>query len=296
MPVHWYYDPRALDRDYGPIDRFHAPRNPHPDSILWRSAYMPASPEFDLLHDQAKYWGQREIHYHQFLQAGDNTLNFKLAKELYEWTCARGAYDAEAWLRHYVEVLSTPGWHQDTYVEEVHRTFFENAAKGIPLHKCAVHDLHIGALAQVPALLAALAETSSDPSNEFEAQVVAHVALTHKHPQALKAARTLTRLILALAEGASISEAMKSEANDFVSLKLFNSWSQKPDREVVGSLLTPACYLPDSMTAACYLCWKYETQPAAGFQANAEVGGDNCHRGAVVGSLLSIPNGPPEFG
>ena len=39
MPVHWYYDRDALDRDYGDFDDYLSPRNPHPDSILWRSKY-----------------------------------------------------------------------------------------------------------------------------------------------------------------------------------------------------------------------------------------------------------------
>ena len=39
MPVHWYYDRAALARDYGQVASYLAPRNPHPDSILWRSSY-----------------------------------------------------------------------------------------------------------------------------------------------------------------------------------------------------------------------------------------------------------------
>ena len=41
MPVHWYYDRLALQRDYGQVRDYLAPRNPHPDSILWRSSYKP---------------------------------------------------------------------------------------------------------------------------------------------------------------------------------------------------------------------------------------------------------------
>src|SRR4051794_38334389 len=41
MPVHWYYDREALRRDYGQVGEYLAPHNPHPDSILWRSAYHP---------------------------------------------------------------------------------------------------------------------------------------------------------------------------------------------------------------------------------------------------------------
>lgn len=79
MPVHWYYDTAALRRDYGIVDRYVAPRNPHPDSILWRSTYVATSPSTDLLRDQIAYWGQHGIHYHQFLQAGENTLNLVLS-------------------------------------------------------------------------------------------------------------------------------------------------------------------------------------------------------------------------
>jgi ADP-ribosylglycohydrolase len=39
MPVHWYYHRTALERDYGQLASFLPPRNPHPDSILWRSSY-----------------------------------------------------------------------------------------------------------------------------------------------------------------------------------------------------------------------------------------------------------------
>ena len=60
MPVHWYYDRAALVRDYGKVERYQAPKNPHADSILWRSKYAPLNEKGDILHDQAQYWGQRQ--------------------------------------------------------------------------------------------------------------------------------------------------------------------------------------------------------------------------------------------
>jgi ADP-ribosylglycohydrolase len=296
MPVHWYYNRDALDRDYGSIDRYKAPRNPHPDSILWRSGYVPAGPEFYILHDQAGYWGQKGVHYHQFLQAGGNTLNFKLSRELYQWVVDRGGYDAEAWLKHYIECLRTPGWHNDTYVEEVHRTFFQNLAAGKPVRKCGVRDLHIGALSAVPALLAALAVVSPGQEKAWTEIIPSHVNLTHSHPYALTAARQLAGLLLRMArERLSLGEALLHPGHEAFPLTSFEHWRALPDREVIGRILTPACYLPDSMIASVYLAWKYQKNPAAGFQANAEVGGDNCHRGSVVGSLLSVASGPPTF-
>jgi hypothetical protein len=90
MPVHWYYNRRALFNDYGQVADYMAPRNPHPDSILWRSSYVASNSRGDILHDQAQYWGQKGIHYHQFLAAGENTLNVKISQLLIETLAQNG--------------------------------------------------------------------------------------------------------------------------------------------------------------------------------------------------------------
>jgi ADP-ribosylglycohydrolase len=53
MPVHWYYDRAALVRDYGRVVDLVAPKNPHADSILWRSNYAALNAKGEILHDQA---------------------------------------------------------------------------------------------------------------------------------------------------------------------------------------------------------------------------------------------------
>lgn len=58
MPAHWYYDRKALLRDYGWITDYLSPKNPHPDSILWRSHYKPLNAKGDILHQQSIYWGK----------------------------------------------------------------------------------------------------------------------------------------------------------------------------------------------------------------------------------------------
>jgi ADP-ribosyl-[dinitrogen reductase] hydrolase len=294
MPVHWYYDRLALRQDYGVVDHFMAPRNPHPGSILWRSSYVPLNPRGDILREQAKFWGQREIHYHQFLHAGENTLNFKLAQELYAQVTTRGGYDADAWLARYIELMLLPGWHRDTYVEEYHRAFFTRYAQGKPPRKCGISDEHIGGLATVPALVAALAGTTRE---EVRRIVKLHVSLTHAHPQVLLAADTLVRLLWLMAEGSPLRDALRSEAGDWFSSKDAERWQEQPDELIVGQRYSPACYIAEAMPAALYLSWKYHDEFARGITANAMVGGDNCHRGAVVGSLLgaACPEGLAAF-
>lgn len=34
MPVHWYYDPKVLQRDFGRITKYEAPKEKHPGSIM----------------------------------------------------------------------------------------------------------------------------------------------------------------------------------------------------------------------------------------------------------------------
>ena len=290
MPVHWYYDRTALVRDYGEVTSYLAPRNPHADSILWRSSYTALNERGDILHEQAPYWGQRGVHYHQFLKAGENTLNFQLAARLYTQTVALGRYDADAWLASYVDFMLTTGNHRDTYVEECHREFFTNYARGRKPRSCGVADVHIGGLSAVPALFAALEGTAVDVA----AAVQEHVALTHKDRGVLRAADGLVRILEAVRAGQALRPAILAHAADWISAAKVAAWSQEADETVVGRRLSPACYIPDAFPAALYLAWKYADDFSAGIIANARVGGDGCHRGAVVGALLGEANGVPS--
>jgi len=294
MPVHWYYNRQSLDQDYGDFSGYCKPKNPHPDSILWRSNYTPKSPKADILGNQAKYWGQRGIHYHQFLEAGDNTLNLQLAAELYSSTILNGTFDPESWLKRYAEVMLTPGWHQDTYAEEYHRSFFTNYASGKPLLSCGISDYHIGGLSQIPALLASMeALDQNEPSAQLES-VLSLIRLTHDHEYTLRAATDLTRIYHRLAHGESIRHTLTTLPLPGVSVRLLQKWENMDDREVVGDTLSSACYLPESFVAALHFAWKYHDDFSMAVLANAKAGGDNCHRGVVLGSIVAMQTGIPE--
>ncbi|MFY8215495.1 MAG: ADP-ribosylglycohydrolase family protein [Chthoniobacterales bacterium] len=293
MPVHWYYDTNALRRDYGRVTNFVAPKNPHAGSILWRSKYEPINAEADILHDQAQYWGKTGVHYHQHLRAGENTLNFQLAKRLAVIIEENRGYDRALWVSQYVRFMRTPGSHRDTYIEEYHRAFFNNRAKGLKVDRCGIEDIHIGGLAHVPTLFA-FAGTAD--LAELRKIVREHVSLTHQSAGVLAAADCLVRMLVAISSGVAVRDAVLSESNSLVSGRQFESWLRDPDEVVVGRRLSPACYIDDAFPAALYLAWKYADDFSGGIIANANVGGDNCHRGAVVGSILGLANGiPVEF-
>ncbi len=294
MPVHWYYDTHALQRDYGRVTDFLAPKNPHPDSILWRSSYTPLNEKGNILHDQFQYWGKRGIHYHQFLQAGENTLNLKLCTLLMDSLNANKGYSSDDYLKRYIAFMTTPGSHRDTYVEEYHRHFFTNYAAGKPARQCGVMEKHIGGLV---GLVPIVVFYRHSPSRAREA-ALAHLSLTHLGQKMVTAAELLIHLLIEVLSGKTLREVLVQQIRDQKNPLYghpYGEWLAVSDEKVVGQRLSTACYVEDSVPSVLYLALKYHDEPEKGLIVNTNLGGDNVHRGAVLGSLLGAANGLEAF-
>ncbi|MEM7600227.1 MAG: ADP-ribosylglycohydrolase family protein [Verrucomicrobiota bacterium] len=290
MPVHWYYNTRALAQDYGAVTNFVDPKNPHPDSILWRSHYTAPNEKGEILHDQAKYWGQRGIHYHQHLAAGENTVTLQLAHLLQQSLIACDGYDADDYLNRYIDFMTTSGNHRDTYLEECHRGFFENYARGTDPKRCGIQEKHIGGLAGIIPLAVWY---QHDALSAHEA-CHEHLSLTHPGRSMADAGSLIIDILLPVLMGAPLIETIRDLHSRQTSPLLGFSLDRlltKPDTQVVGPHFSPACYVNESVPATIYLAAKYHDDPEGGLIANTNLGGDNVHRGAVLGSLLGAENG-----
>lgn len=283
MPVHWYYDTRALRRDYGYITSFQKPKNPHPNSILWRSSYKPLNEKGEILHEQARYWGKREVHYHQFLEAGENTLNLKLCQ--LAWELCREGYSKDEYLRRYVNYMLDPQSHKDTYLEECHRGFFTNYARGKKLEKCAVEEKHIGGLAHLFPVYLSTGDTET---------ALDHMSCTHAGQKMRETGKSVLEVLELCLQGGNLEAALRQKLG-----KRRTSWLSLPDEQVLGVRLSTACYVDDSWPAVLYLMTKYLDQPRKALEQNTNLGGDNCYRGAVLGGLLGAYHGesawPPDW-
>ena len=287
MPVHWYYQRDAILRDYGSIAGYLKPKNPHPDSILWRSQYEPLNKRGDILHDQSAFWGVRGIHYHQFLEAGENTLNAQLALILAGQIKEDQGYDASKFLQRYLDFMLTPGAHHDTYVEECHRRFFESYARGKALERCGAADGHIGGLFSVAPMVAMLNLTWP----ELRKRVSQQVSLTHRHEGVLKSAEVMARVLWAVHEGEPLREAIEQHGNDFFSARKASRWLDQSDASVMDHHFSAACYIEHAFPVTLYLAWKYADDLRGGLLANTHLGGDNCHRGMMLGAMLGAAVG-----
>ena len=294
MPVHWYYDRQALDRDYGRVTDFVAPRPDHPDSILWRSAYEAPNARGEILHDQARYWGRRQVHYHQFLKAGENTLNLKLARLLMDMLRETGRYRVTDFLERYIAFMTTPGRHRDTYVEECHRNFFRNYAAGVPPEKCGREEKHIGGLAGLVPLVVFYRERPE----RARAAALEHLALTHPGRKMERAATLVIDLLLQVLAGAPLQTALTTEIStqkNPLTGHAFSKWLALPDERVIGRYLSTACYVEESVPAVLYLALKYHADPGKMLIANTNLGGDNVGRGALLGALAGAAHGQDAF-
>jgi ADP-ribosyl-[dinitrogen reductase] hydrolase len=290
MPAHWYYQRHLIATDYGSFEDYARPKAQHPDSILWRSSYESTSPLDNILHEQRAYWGKRDVHYHQFLKAGENTLNLKLAALLAESLEECGNYNQSDYVKRYTDFMLTAGKHHDTYVEEYHRGFFKNHAAGKPPGKCGINDQHIGGLATLVPLILYFHQDL----DKLLKVVDEHVQLTHKNTEVLRAARAFARLLTSLLEGKDLATALSTlgaSAHPCFALPLAKWASEKKEEEIVGNHFSPACYIEDAFPASIFITVKYAGRFREGLQANVRLGGDNCHRGVVVGALLGAIGG-----
>jgi len=190
IPVHWYYDVLAIQRDFGTLRDYQAPKEHHPSSIMplastgraGRGSQLGEVVGKAILQGKKHLWGRPNQHYHQGLRSGDNTLNLLCARVLLRSMNTIGRYHSGHFLQEYITFMTTSGTHNDTYAESYHRDFFANHARGVPPEHCAGEESHdtpsIGGLVTLPPVI--LATLLADDSDAVERIVLEHLRLTHR--------------------------------------------------------------------------------------------------------------------
>jgi len=273
-----------------------------------------------ILKGKAKYWNKSNVHYHHGLGAGDNTLNTWCAHLLIKWMSERASgdpetiYDVNDWLNHYVEFMTAdPPRHPDTYAESYHRGFFANYAAGIPVDQCgaSTHDTpSMGALVTVAPL--ALALLNKLPLDVVQAVCRQHVWSTHPDEMLLKVVDAYVKLMSLLlsreeddeesilrwirdassvVKGGNISALLLHEKNSTSVEDIMRYLSE--DMSVVGGKYSLACYITDSWPSVCYLAARHYSDPKRALLINTNLGGENAHRGSVLGTLLGLLSKQP---
>jgi len=307
MPVHWFYNPLDIDRAFpGGIQRLEAAPTQHPSSIMVLHSTHHGGRGSQggqreivgevILKGRRQFWGVPGMHYHQGMQAGENTLNAHCTRVLMRTLAADGGqYQPAHFLRDYIAFMTAePPAHPDTYAESWHRGFFANLESGRPPERCAAvtHDTpSVGGLVSIAALFLS-ARLHGASLEEAQAQCRMHLFLTHPDETLARVCAAYTSLLDALllrapdtaADTLLVATAQRSLGLDLRALLR----KGRGDRDVVGRVFSSACYISDSWPSVLYLAYKYRDDPRAGLLANANAGGDNVHRGAVLGVLFGL--------
>ena len=308
MPVHWFYNPLDIQRAFpGGITKMEPAPAVHPSSIMslhstnagGRGAQGNARGQEIvgdvILKGKRKYWGISNQHYHQGMPAGENTLNAWCARLLIQGIVRRKEYDSSLFLRDYIDFMQAdPPSHPDTYAESYHRGFFANLVKGEPPHKCGAvtHDTpSIGGLVTlVP--LAIFELLRSENTDHVQEICRKHLYLTHPDELLGRVSDTLVWLMQQLLIRPEDQPALPLllEASKCISkTKLKSLLKREPsDLQVVGGVFSSACYITDSWPAMLYLASKYQHSVEEALLANTNCGGENAHRGAVLGSIVGL--------
>jgi len=177
--------------------------------------------------------------------------------------------------------MTTPGSHDDAYASSYHRIFFARHAQGVPLRKCPSNDGHNvdaidGLIVPAVVLLGSISETEE----EARAAAQESVRVTRFSPVVEEYVVDLSLLLRAVFAGKPLSDAAQEAATRRFGRPLSLS---EPDPVV-------ACYIEPNFQSLLLLAAKY-----SGFRecvlANTNAGGENVHRGLVLGALLGAQVG-----
>lgn len=313
MPVHWYYSVSDLKKDFGYISTYQAPKLIHPGSIMAVSntgGHGRGGQEGNIIgdvinHGKKQFWGKRNVHYHQGMHAGENTLNAICARVVTRSITTHGGYNQAGSLEDYVRFMTTPGSHNDTYAESFHRDFFANYARGVPASACARgteghNTAAVGGLVMLPPVVLSVVLQGGDAGAASKA-ALSQLQLTHDSPKLNSYAQIYTSLLADLALGAEprarIVEACKAAGHPRVEALAL---SDIDSTEAIHSVFGSACYIDSSLPVVLFLAYRFATTPGSADAsamftnaalANTNAGGENCHRGSALGALLGAMAG-----
>jgi hypothetical protein len=312
-PTHWFYGGfRQVQRHYGSagITGYTKPVYHLPGSILnksdlsggGRSSWSTTSKKKTIIghvinHGKQDLWApDKQIHYHATLQAGENTLEAQLARVLMKSISENGGrFDADHFRNAYIQFMTTPGTHNDTYASTCHRMFFANLIyHKLPPEQCPDNDGHnvdtVDGLV-LPTITALAVAARPDGTIEQAAeQAAATAAVTRKSAPLEQYAAAWGELVYRVVRGNDEDRRVRQAAETFA--------QQLRLRRPVGTgrNAVTACYLDSSVPALLDELVRYSSphEKKKGDRVfvwdalldNANTGGENVHRGSCLGAVL----------
>eukprot|EP00923_Selenidium_pygospionis_P010386 GHVN01018060.1.p1 GENE.GHVN01018060.1~~GHVN01018060.1.p1 ORF type:complete len:381 (-),score=36.51 GHVN01018060.1:1059-2201(-) len=306
MPVHWHYDKRDIYAKYGPsgIVAFHdAPDSFKGQNFLHslikndsaiRSVIGPV-----ILRGKDKEWETPGMFYHKGLKAGDTTLGALVARVALRSLTVEDekvgefkgiAYDVDTFLKSYKDFMTAdPPQHQDSFADAEHRDFFVNLVKGNPLNECATTKPHansVSGLKSIPFVVLPFL-VRGYPLQEVQQIAKKHLNTMYQIEELTKAMLEYVELISRLLINELGVEAAKKIVAEYAVKNYDIDLTTITEDELLKKCKI-SCHISDGFPIVIYLVYKYADDPKQAIIVNANLGGDNVHRGSMVGLLTAL--------
>ena len=232
-----------------------------------------------------------------------------------------GEHNQDAFLDDFISFMTTPGKNADTYCEVYIRDWFENYSEGVAPELCAPSQhsrWSIGSHGGIirPLILALSAKSSYDGVGI----ALDHQILTHRSQNVSSALSQLVPLLFNLINDESAMDALKSTTQnvalvkihgvelskkyadamgprnilkdemwkihtEFTNERLSEILPNATDDNMITKRFATACYPEHGVPLILYFLYKNSFDFRKSILDNANAGGDNVHRGMILGAL-----------
>lgn len=256
MPVHLFNNSVDITKQFGTIRDFQPAPAFHPTSTMKLVGSVVGDV---ILKGKKQYWGRPNMHYHNGMRAGENTLNALLTRLVVRNLARNRLYSPQAFIKDYVAFMTSPDSHNDTYAESYHIDFFANYASGVPPMQCAGKESHdaasMGGLVLVSPVVLFTYATTKNRMSAAEAGMT-QIRLTHRSVKLDQYGAIYIGCLVDILCGVSVLEATQYAGSkigiDFTQL-VARSYS---DRDVCGGMFGLACHMEYSLPVLLFLAHK----------------------------------------
>lgn len=269
-------------------------------------------------------------HYHHGLKAGENTLGANLVRVLMRSVIKNGKYDEKSFLDDFVEYMTSEGKNRDPYSELYIRDWFENYSKGLPPELCANTQRDRWSIGSHGGIIRPL--VLSFTSNPYDSLGIAitHQQLTHRSQNVSSALATLVPLLSSLISDEEPTQCLEKAIKDVALIKIHGQELSKryaeaqgpgnipkdemwkihteysneylssiinsaTDENMITTRFATACYPEHGLPLILYFLYKNSFEFKSSLFDNANAGGDNVHRGMILGLLVgATADGIPQ--
>jgi ADP-ribosyl-[dinitrogen reductase] hydrolase len=271
---------------------------------------------------------ENRFHYHHGLKKGENTLGANLVRVLMRSVINQNKYNPEHFLESMIAYVTTQ--NSDPYIEVYLREWFVSYSEGADIDKCAASQRDIWSIGSHGGLIRPLVLSLLSPNAiQGVGTAISHQNLTHSSEILSSNLSLLTPLLHDFISGSTPHESLDFLSKHVYAPKIngealfklykehqgpgnidktrmwhlhmdleqnplnFHTLIQKAEDDIVLKKFATACYPEHGVPLLLYTMYKHHFHVEHTLLSNVNMGGDNVHRGMVLGLLVGAVNAIP---